>query len=362
MDPEINISHYISSLLFRHDCVVVPGLGAFVCTEVPAKIHPARHTFDPPSRRIVFNKHLQQNDGLLAQTIVEESGHSFDEAMKAIAAFAEGIQQSLRAGKKTELPHIGTFSVDPEGNIGFEQEPDVNYLVEAFGLASFQSMPVIREKEKEPEVRKPVVRDIRTAPEPKPEVPAAGYPLRKLAIAASIILPLLLIGTWFTASYSKDIAGFGFFRHEPSLYKPVQWFNKTKLFSDTTGNSRLVPDQGGIARIESSEKMPPIIVDIHKVLPDSLYVASAVNSNVAPPRSSSADDHYFVIAGCFAVSQNADNFRKALQERGFHAEVVENLRSRLTHVGVGSFRTKEEADRFLSEIRRDIPEAWILRK
>src|SRR5665213_3801442 len=127
VENEINVAHYLSELLFHHNCVVVPGFGAFVSTYASAKIHPAQHTFTPPSKQIVFNKHLQQNDGLLAQTIANEIQCSFDVAMKSVSKFSDEINAQLKAGKKVELHNLGTLSLDPEKNISFETFPEINY-------------------------------------------------------------------------------------------------------------------------------------------------------------------------------------------------------------------------------------------
>src|ERR1041385_4541400 len=163
MENNPNVAHYVSELLFRHDCVVVPGFGAFVSTYAPAKIHPAQHTFTPPSKQIVFNKHLQQNDGLLAQTIANEIQCAFDLAMSGISKFVSSTNSQLKSGKKIELHNLGTLSLDPEKNIVFETYPEINYLIDSFGLASFQSMPIVRDTERE--TRKPIVREDRPTAE-----------------------------------------------------------------------------------------------------------------------------------------------------------------------------------------------------
>ena len=45
---------YISELLYRHDCVILPGLGGFITNYRSAQIHPVSHTLRPPSKSISF--------------------------------------------------------------------------------------------------------------------------------------------------------------------------------------------------------------------------------------------------------------------------------------------------------------------
>ena len=117
MENFARTSHYISELLYDHDCVIVPQFGGFVCTYVPAKIHPGQHIFNPPSKQVFFNRHLQNNDGLLTDSIASSGPCTFEEAKKDVESFVSAIKTEFAAGNKVELPHLGTMHLDPEGNI-----------------------------------------------------------------------------------------------------------------------------------------------------------------------------------------------------------------------------------------------------
>ena len=67
----MQLDTYISDLLYRYDCVTVPGLGAFLTNRVSAKVHESTHTFYPPKKLLSFNEQLQNNDGLLVNYIAE---------------------------------------------------------------------------------------------------------------------------------------------------------------------------------------------------------------------------------------------------------------------------------------------------
>lgn len=359
MENPINVTHYISELLFRHDCIVVPGFGAFVCTYAPARIHPAQHTFTPPGKQIVFNKHLQQNDGLLAQTIAGEVSCTFEEAMAGISAFVDSINKQLKSGKKAELHNIGTLSLDPENNISFEAYPEINYLIDSFGLGSFQSMPVIRELAADK--RKPIERKDQPAEE-RPEIiplKTGRSRTRRVLVAAAIAIPLVIATFWFTSQNTNGMAGFNFFaKKEAPHYQPVKWLRAgvaEKIPAPLQANSE------GIAEISLADNAPPIIVNIHKVLPESTMVVNPhpVKSLYAAP---SAAKKFYIIAGAFSVAENADRFRKKLEAKGYKTTVLDQVRSQLMHVGLASFNSKEEAEAFLQTIRMDIPEAWILKK
>src|SRR6476646_1164671 len=139
------VDKHISELLDEHDCVIVPDLGGFVANYAPAKIHPVQHTFIPPSKNIVFNKNLRNNDGLLANHIVIAESTSYPEALKYIHHFVENTSSQLKTGAKVKIEEVCTLFLDVEGNIQFEPDASTNHLLDAFGLSRFQSPAVKRE-------------------------------------------------------------------------------------------------------------------------------------------------------------------------------------------------------------------------
>jgi hypothetical protein len=359
----VNIPHYISELLVKHDCVVVPAFGAFVASYAPAKVNPSQHTFHPPSKQVVFNKHLQQNDGLLAQTIVDESKCTFDEAMNGIRHFVDGVNRKLKAGEKAEFHNVGILSMDSNGTISFDAAADVNYLLTSFGLSSFQSLPVIRENAIEK--KKPIVREDRVlaeeklTPEKVVEVVRTRSRGRGVLITSAVVLPLLVAGLWFTSVKTNALAGFWFFKsNSPAKYHLPSKFTFT--FSSPV-TEELKPDGSGIAHFTLNENAPDIVVNIHKVVPDSTLVARS-NALKLQGGTNFNGGRYYVIAGAFAVPENVTKFIKSLHNKGIDAQVVERAGSKLTHVGIGSFESKADAERFMSKVSADVPGVWILKK
>lgn len=339
----------------------MPGFGAFVSNYSSAKVNPTEHTFTPPSKQIVFNKHLRQNDGLLAQTIVNENGCSFDEAMNAIRYFSEDLARRIKNNERVELHHLGMISGDVEGNISFEATTEVNYFIGSFGLTSFRSLPVITDVI--PDRRKPIERIDRVVPEEKKtitEKAIATRPRRTRAalVTVAILLPLLIAGLWFTSVKTNALAGFSWFGNKKySLYNPE------KISRNLPGKDEgdLVPDANGIAHINLADNAPDIIVDIHKVVPDSTMVAK-MNDLHLKNSSSWGEKKYYVIAGAFAVPENVTKYLRVLEKKGFKPEIVERLSSKLTHIGIASFDSKTEAEQFLSTVNKDLPGVWILKK
>ena len=49
------VEHYISELLFLHDCVILPDFGGFVGNPQSAKLNKITGILSPPSKQILFN-------------------------------------------------------------------------------------------------------------------------------------------------------------------------------------------------------------------------------------------------------------------------------------------------------------------
>lgn len=356
MNMSSNIDHYISELLFRHDCVVVPGLGGFVGNYAPARVHPTQHTFLPPSKQLAFNRNLQHNDGLLAQEIATSQHCSFDEAMQHISRFAAECLQRLRDGKKAELKNIGVLYYDIENNLQFEPDTTVNYLVESFGLSAFQSMPVKRDHITER--REPKVEEVKRL-----EQKDLRRRRTRRLVAATLAVPFLLLAVWVpirTDGFKNvSMATLNpFATPEKALYKAAD-FNipKTDRSAMAVAPDTFVADSNGLAQITLTENSVPVVVRVMQ--PESTNVAHK-NKHVATRPEAGI---YYVIGGCFSVPANADNFLRKLEEKGYAAELLVNpKKSNLLHVSYGSSADQAEAEALLSRVKAQDPAAWMLIK
>jgi hypothetical protein len=368
MENQVNVAHYISELLFLHDCVVVPGFGGFVCTYAPARIHPAQHTFHPPSKQLVFNRHLQQNDGLLAHAIASAVPCSFAESMQAIEAFAAETSTALKAGKQVHLHHIGRLSLDPERNIRFEADEEVNFLIESFGLGTFQSMPVLRETTEQPVVQTEPVRPLpprenKVKADERPPVTARPLITRRRAIAAAILVPLAALAIWLPMQRLNNVqmAGFNWSNSTTTgKYLPVNWFKQLQpasdkfplppdLRNDTSGNLYITLDNG-----------QPLPVSRHIAAPESTRVEMPQQPQAAPQAVQAGT--FYVIGGAFSVPANAENYRKLLESKGYPTTLLQNVKGTLTHISIASFTSREEAERFMRTIQDSVSGAWILKR
>ncbi len=196
-----HFGEHISELLFRHECVIVPGFGAFIGNERSAWQDKFSKSFHPPTKKISFNRALTESDGLLAAFIADKQGLDHPAALLEIRKVVAHVNNKLLVEKSmVSIPEVGRFYVNSDEKIIFVAEFRKNFSMKAFGLApvtyqpaSFKAeelqedLPLIKE---ETEVSKVVAVELEEATVVAPkEKKKRGY---GWMLAAAAIVGLLL--------------------------------------------------------------------------------------------------------------------------------------------------------------------------
>ncbi|MDE6290033.1 MAG: hypothetical protein K2M16_00735 [Muribaculaceae bacterium] len=111
---------HIEYLLTRHDCVIVPGLGAFIATETEAYIDLEAGVIRPRRREIGFNSSVVTDDGLLAHSIARREGLAYEDARRMLTHLAERMTADLDNEGEVSLGMVGKLVKDSEGFISFQ--------------------------------------------------------------------------------------------------------------------------------------------------------------------------------------------------------------------------------------------------
>ena len=177
-----SVAHYISELLFLHDCVIVPEFGGFVGNKKSAQLNKTTGTLTPPSKQILFNTNLKINDGLLITHIANKEGITQKIAKQNVEQFSNENNTKLSASKVLRLENIGLFTAGKEGNIIFLQDSSTNYSLDAFGMKPTYNKSIVRKTETEKQVEATVQTIRTTSRNPK-----------ALFRAAAVIIPLVAL-------------------------------------------------------------------------------------------------------------------------------------------------------------------------
>ena len=308
------IEHYISNLLYLHDCVIIPGFGGFVGNKKSAFIHPVSGIIYPPSKELLFNKNLTQNDGLLATHIAKQENIDLSETSSLIEDFVQSIQTELNSRSAFKLQKVGTFTKGKEENISFLQDKNQNYNLASFGMqANHKSKKVKRTISDEKEV---IVKTIKQKD--------FGETLKR---AAAVLVPLIGL----------------------SLIGITQEENINDIYSQMANLNPFTNSKTEIVKEAPTKKIEMPIVEIIETEKVEIVIPIITEQHT-----------YYIIAGAFAEQKNANKMLQKLKRWNYDASIVEG--ENLMRVSYNSFSKKEEAIMALAEIRKDNKSAWLLTK
>ncbi len=111
------LSQHIATLLRRNDCVIVPGLGAFIATRCSAVV--SSSVMLPPRREITFNPIMTHDDGLLAESVSRRLQIPFSHAREKVAAEVALLHRRLHSEGTVLLPNVGMLNRRSGGRLEF---------------------------------------------------------------------------------------------------------------------------------------------------------------------------------------------------------------------------------------------------
>ena len=312
-----SISYYISELLFSHDCVIIPGFGGFIANTKSAKLNSNTNKITPPSKKILFNKKLVSNDGLLISYVAEQEAISNEKAKKNVEKFVKETITKLDDYKILRLDNIGLFTSTKENNLLFIQDNSINYNLSVFGMENIYNKPINRKLESKKELKTTIKRINNYKTNPK-------YIIK----VAAILLPLILL-SYLGISYEEKIN---------SIY--INMADLTPKVKYTTDN-----DNSEDVLFLTEEKKPLLNTDIKK---EKNYISAIDNKTKT----------YYLIAGSFIEKKNANNLYKKLIIENYSSEILSS--KKFLRVSYSSFANKDEAILALKKLKQVNKDTWLL--
>ncbi len=321
---KIDLAYSISQLLYRYDCVIIPGFGGFVTQFKSAAIDRQAHSIYPPSKEVSFNSMLVKNDGVLVNFVAEDQDLSYNSAQNLIDIQVEDWKKQLRF-QDLYLAKIGRFHLGLEQQILFEPENSTNFLTDSFGLSA------VIAKEIEVQVKKPLIQRV-----PKTKTKVVSSRTNYLKYAAVFAIGLSVVG----------------------LVGAEQIYSK---YRQARTEQVRVEDQYKQERIETAtfaidRNLPTILVPVKKLSSSDKAEKIELVEEVEVTKT------YFVIAGAFRDQNNAKKKVSQLLNSGFEdASELGVNKWNLYQVSFGGFQDRLEAEKLLKQVRLSgAPDAWVL--
>lgn len=307
----MQLSPYIKDLLYRYECVIIPGFGAFLANYTSASIHVDSSTFYPPGKTISFNRQLQTNDGLLANYVASVEGISYESALQKIRNYTGLLSLKLSKGEQVTLDTIGDFSLTPENKVQFVPCDTENFNITSFGLSSFVSSEIYRDIQQK-------------RLDAAQKNPVHGAPTRGVApfikYAAVGLIAMAVCGLTGLKIYEGTVQEHNFAQKQKA-------------------NSKL-EKQIQQATFSISSPLPTLEVPVVK-----------------------QTGRYHVVAGAFRIKENAERKVAQLHKKGFAAVNLGTNKYGLHQVVYASYQNRLQALKNLRVIKASQnSDAWLLVK
>ncbi len=114
-----NLFRHIEFLILRHDCVIIPGFGAFIVTTSPARIDRENCRIYPPCRSVMFNQAVNLDDGLLANSYARSMSLTFEEARQVILKDVGKLMAYLKNNGRVQIGRLGCIELGTEEKLIF---------------------------------------------------------------------------------------------------------------------------------------------------------------------------------------------------------------------------------------------------
>ena len=380
-----NLVQHIESLIIKHECVIVPGLGGFLTYRDSAVVRNNR--LYAPTQRIRFNSLLTHHDGLLAEAYMQDRHISYTEALEAIKSDVEQITSSLKTGNTFLFGRIGALSL-VDDNITL-RDNDCKFLPENIGL------PIVQLKQLETQNNNTITLNV-----PR----TTNHTLRYVASIAVIMLITLFIPNPInehsqraslaldsisrilisdyrlqflnSTSTTDDVVQLTTYNESESDIQVTKYdelnsdIQVTKYDDETTSNNETVTTQ-----IETISHEEPFIeteskeeiVENTEVVKEIKEVENPAKSQIVEKEkktSNSTQNRYHLIIASFTSIEDAEKYIS--RHTHFDQSQLEIIESNGKYrVSAESFSKYKEAIQYVDSVRNEVPaakKAWILCK
>lgn len=113
------LAKHIETLIWQHECVIVPQFGGFVTQVQSAYTTDSENLFMPPAHTVGFNDKLLGNDGILVHSYMEVYGLQESEAKRLLQSDILDMREQLLHQGSYDLGRLGVLKQDEDGEIHF---------------------------------------------------------------------------------------------------------------------------------------------------------------------------------------------------------------------------------------------------
>ena len=333
--PMISIDKHISRLIASHDCVIIPGFGAFLSHRISAHYNAEEQIFMPPRRTLGFNPQITMDDALLTTAYMQQYGISYNQAAILMKDDIKKLKKRLSRKGELYFGELGVLSMNIDGVISFEPAENGIDDPDNYGMMPLP-IPMLSHKE-----------------EPTITIKINRHRISQyIAAAAAIIIMFIFVTPLSEHTFKNDTkASLGSFA-SPEQISMMQQVSAPAPIAAANNTCEICP-------IEESVKSEVVTTAPSETTTATETIATQVESTTEST-AEIATSKYHIIVASSPTEANANLAIKELASKADfdYVKVAGNGRFRIS---AGGYSTQEEAQNALPEIQVIFPDAWILK-
>ena len=336
---------HITHLIARNNCVVLPGLGAFIAHNVPARYSVKEQTFTPPCRTLSFNAGIKVDDALLLSAYLEYNNSSYPQAELSMNKDINKLRNRLADKGIVQFGELGTFSMDINNSIAFE--PSTNGIDDPdnFGFQPLFIETLHSKGEKTITIKRKELS-------------------RYIAAVAAVILMFLFVTPISDRAFENNIkASLSGFASSEQISMMQQLITSSPEQVTATPDCEITPVEYSTTKGITTAKEP---VSANSEATNCTVEATVSATPAQQPTTVKEAEvienqapHYYVIV---ASSPNEQNAQLAIQElTAKHKAEYNVVKCGKRHrIAISSFNEEKEAISALAQYQTIFPDAWVL--
>jgi nucleoid DNA-binding protein len=338
----LDITPFIHDLILLNECVILRDFGGFETSYKHAVLNKDTKTLVPPSKKITFRPEWLKDNGVLERYIAESLKIKPEKASGYISAYVEDLNKKLKEEGSVFLEGIGKFQLNDNKKIIFTSIEDENYLADSFGL----DMLEVDIEHVQAGISEPVT-----------SIPSV-YKKRKFMgwyIAIGILLLFIAVTAFILISGKSGLSDLRFF----SKNNKKQEESEMVIFGKLGKNLK----DSVTKSIEQNLDKKTIAKNALSFNEQEKSIKSETTSRESEATSKPVMGvTYYLVAGSFKSSKNAEMLKDKLLKKGFSPEII-NTNGNFTMVVVGTYISKDQANEELIRIRRKLGQSvWLMEK
>lgn len=324
----------IEYLLLNHDCVIVPGFGAFLAQQMDSRKSESDEAFLPPYRTVRFNQGLQEGDNFFINSLKEIFHVTAPRANKMLLEWTTEFHQTMEEQGEVEFGSIGIFSRNGDELVFDAFEAGIT-TTEYYGLDAFHVEQLMLDGIVE---EKPVKISQVQADEKQITIRINRRIANYLSAAVAAIIFLMVFSTPVQNSEIATVNQ----QNAAQLFLPGNlMYSAANPAEETVADELIVEKPEAVQKVKEEKK-----------------VASA---DVQAPESKPESRYCIVLASAIS-EKNGNAYVADLQGRGYsEAQVL--LRGTMRRVILSGFQTEDEATEHARELHKlgsEFESAWVM--